>query len=457
MQYHSTRGQVSNLTFVETAMMGLASDGGLMVPQSIPDVSDKCASWKRLSYEALAFEVMRPFISDLPESVLKNIIEKSYSTFEEPLIAPVRSLENLHVLELFHGPTLAFKDIALQFLGNLFDFVLEKTNSNLNILGATSGDTGGAAIAGIKGKKRINIFVLYPEGKTSRLQERQMTTIIEDNVHNICLKGSFDDCQSLMKSVFSDLSFRKKYNLGAVNSVNWVRILAQIVYYFHAWNQLDCPRNFDVAVPTGNFGNIFAGYVAKQMGLPIRHLILATNSNDILARFFNSGNYSRTDVNFSESPAMDIQVASNFERYLFYQLDKSSTKVRQVMEDFKVTGTVSLKSSWSKQDRTFLAGAASDMETINTIRYFRDQYNYLIDPHTAVGISVAQRIHQKDLPLLCLSTAHPAKFDRAMKAALPDEIVQHPTLSRLEGLPERKHSMEVDENSVKSYIASRAI
>ena len=438
-------------------MMGLASDGGLMVPQSIPDVSDKCASWKRLSYEALAFEVMRPFISDLPESVLKSIIEKSYSTFEEPLIAPVRSLENLHVLELFHGPTLAFKDIALQFLGNLFDFVLEKTNSNLNILGATSGDTGGAAIAGIKGKKRINIFVLYPEGKTSRLQERQMTTIIEDNVHNICLKGSFDDCQSLMKSVFSDLSFRKKYNLGAVNSVNWVRILAQIVYYFHAWNQLDCPRNFDVAVPTGNFGNIFAGYVAKQMGLPIRHLILATNSNDILARFFNSGNYSRTDVNFSESPAMDIQVASNFERYLFYQLDKSSTKVRQVMEDFKVTGTVSLKSSWSKQDRTFLAGAASDMETINTIRYFRDQYNYLIDPHTAVGISVAQRIHQKDLPLLCLSTAHPAKFDRAMKAALPDEIVQHPTLSRLEGLPERKHSMEVDENSVKSYIASRAI
>ena len=438
-------------------MMGLASDGGLMVPQSIPDVSDKCASWKRLSYEALAFEVMRPFISDLPESVLKSIIEKSYSTFEEPLIAPVRSLENLHVLELFHGPTLAFKDIALQFLGNLFDFVLEKTNSNLNILGATSGDTGGAAIAGIKGKKRINIFVLYPEGKTSRLQERQMTTIIEDNVHNICLKGSFDDCQSLMKSVFSDLSFRKKYNLGAVNSVNWVRILAQIVYYFHAWNQLDCPRNFDVAVPTGNFGNIFAGYIAKQMGLPIRHLILATNSNDILARFFNSGNYSRTDVNFSESPAMDIQVASNFERYLFYQLDKSSTKVRQVMEDFKVTGTVSLKSSWSKQDRTFLAGAASDMETINTIRYFRDQYNYLIDPHTAVGISVAQRIHQKDLPLLCLSTAHPAKFDRAMKAALPDEIVQHPTLSRLEGLPERKHSMEVDENSVKSYIASRAI
>lgn len=438
-------------------MMGLASDGGLMVPQSIPDVSDKCASWKRLSYEALAFEVMRPFISDLPESVLKNIIEKSYSTFEDPLIAPVRSLDNLHVLELFHGPTLAFKDIALQFLGNLFDFVLEKTNSNLNILGATSGDTGGAAIAGIKGKKRINIFVLYPEGKTSRLQERQMTTIIEDNVHNICLNGSFDDCQSLMKSVFSDLSFRKKYNLGAVNSVNWVRILAQIVYYFHAWNQLDCPSNFDVAVPTGNFGNIFAGYVAKQMGLPIRHLILATNSNDILARFFNSGDYSRTDVNFSESPAMDIQVASNFERYLFYQLDKSSTKVSQVMEDFKVTGTVSLKSSWSEQDRTFLAGAASDMETINTIRYFHDQYNYLIDPHTAVGISVAQRIHQKDLPLLCLSTAHPAKFDRAMKAALPNEIVQHPILSRLEGLPERKHSMEVDENSVKSYIVSRAI
>ena len=457
MQYHSTRGQVSSLNFVDTAMMGLASDGGLMVPQSIPNVSDKCESWKHFTYEALAFEVMRPFISDLPESALKDLIEKSYATFEDPLIAPVRSIENLHVLELFHGPTLAFKDIALQFLGNLFDFVLEKNDANLNILGATSGDTGGAAIAGIRGKKRINIFVLYPEGKTSRLQERQMTTVIEDNVHNICLNGSFDDCQSLMKSVFSDLTFRNRYKLGAVNSVNWVRILAQIVYYFHAWNQLGCPRRFDVAVPTGNFGNIFAGYVAKCMGLPVRHLILATNSNDILTRYFNTGLYTRGEVNFSESPAMDIQVASNFERYLFYQLNQSTDKVFQIMEEFKLTGAVNLNSSWSNQDATFLAGSASDEETIDTIRYFKEQYNYLVDPHTAVGISVAQKLHLDDFPLLCVSTAHPAKFDRAMQAALPDELVQHPTLSKLENLPERKHSMNVDEDSVKAFIADRAI
>ena len=438
-------------------MMGLASDGGLMVPQSIPDVSNKCETWKHLSYEALAFEVMRPFISDLPESVLKDLIEKSYATFEDPLVAPVRSLENLHVLELFHGPTLAFKDIALQFLGNLFDFVLEKTDSHLNILGATSGDTGGAAIAGVKGKKRINIYILYPEGKTSRLQERQMTTVIEDNVHNICLNGSFDDCQSLMKSIFSDLAFRERYKLGAVNSVNWVRILAQIVYYFHAWNQLDCPFKFDVAVPTGNFGNIFAGYVAKCMGLPIRHLILATNSNDILTRFFNSGHYARGKVNFTDSPAMDIQVASNFERYLFYQLNQSADKVSQVMAEFKLTGKVNLNSSWSNQNTTFLAGAASDEETIDTIKYFRENHGYLVDPHTAVGISVAQRLHNDDLPLLCVSTAHPAKFDRAMQAALPDETVQHPTLAKLENLPERKHSMNVDEDSVKTYIADRAV
>ena len=457
MQYHSTRGKVSNLKFVETAMMGLASDGGLMVPHAIPDVSEKCKSWKHYTYEALAFEVMRLFISDLPESVLKNLIEKSYATFEDPLIAPVRSLANLHILELFHGPTLAFKDIALQFLGNLFDFVLEKADANLNILGATSGDTGGAAIAGIKGKKRINIFILYPKGKTSRLQERQMTTVIEDNVHNICLNGSFDDCQSLMKSVFSDLSFRDRYKLGAVNSVNWVRILAQTVYYFHAWNQLDCPKKFDVAVPTGNFGNIFAGYVAKSMGLPVRHLILATNSNDILTRYFNSGLYSREQVFYSESPAMDIQVASNFERYLFYQLDQSTSKVSQFMEEFKSTGAINLNAIWSNQDTTFLAGAASDQETLDTIKQFRQRYNYLVDPHTAVGISVAQKLHVDDIPLLCVSTAHPAKFDRAMQTALPDEIVQHPTLSKLENLPERKHSMSVDEHSIKAFIADRAI
>ena len=457
MQYHSTRGQVSGLSFIDAVMMGLASDGGLLVPRSIPDVQAELGRWKGLSYEGLAFEIMRLFLSDLPEEDLKHLIEKSYASFDDPLITPIRSFDKFHVLELFHGPTLAFKDVALQFLGNLFEHVLEQRDAHLNILGATSGDTGSAAIAGVKGKARINIFVLYPEGKTSPLQERQMTTVLEDNVHNIALRGSFDDCQSLMKSVFSDLEFRTQHSLGAVNSVNWARILAQIVYYFHAWYQLDCPDRFNVSVPTGNFGNIFAGYLAREMGLPINHLILATNSNDILARFFNTGEYSRGEVNFTESPAMDIQVASNFERYLFYELNQSSDKVVEFMEQFQSTGSVSLGFNTRRQNEAFLAGAADDKQTIEIIKRCHADYGYLVDPHTAVGIEVASKLHQEDLPLVCLSTAHPAKFEHAMHRALPDVAVEHPTLDALKDLPERKQVMDVDEAAVKDYLASHAL
>ena len=452
MEYQSTRGKVSGLTFKEAVMMGLALDGGLLVPQSIPDVSNQLSNWRGLDYQDLAFAIMRLYMNDIADDVLKSLINKSYATFDDPLVTPVNPVGDIHVLELFHGPTLAFKDVALQFLGNLFEVILEDEDSHLNILGATSGDTGSAAIAGVRGKDRIKIFILYPEGKTSLLQERQMTTVLDDNIHNIALQGSFDDCQTQMKSIFSDLDFKRKNRLGAVNSVNWARVLAQIVYYFHAWYQLGCPEKFNVSVPTGNFGNIFSGFVAKRMGLPIHRLILATNSNDILARFFNSGRYRPGDVLFSESPAMDIQVASNFERYLFYKLDQSGSRVTEFMDEFVRKRSVKINYNTRKPDADFISASATDEETIKTIKKYHEQYDYLVDPHTAVGIHVGTALHTDNIPLLCLSTAYPAKFEKAMNLALPGVEVTHPALAGLLDLPERKEIMPVDEAAVRQYL-----
>ncbi|MDA1299746.1 MAG: threonine synthase [Proteobacteria bacterium] len=456
MRYQSTRGRVDNLTFREAVMMGLAVDGGLLVPHQIPDVRAVMGDWHGLDYASLAFEVMRLFIDDIDDETLRDVIERSYGTFDDPAVTPLRSVGDVSILELFHGPTLAFKDVALQFLGNVFELILSESQSHLNILGATSGDTGSAAIAGVRGKDRINIFVLYPDGKTSRLQERQMTTVLEDNVHNIALRGSFDDCQTLMKSVFSDLDFKEKYHLGAVNSVNWARVLAQIVYYFSAWHQLGMPAKFNVSVPTGNFGDIFAGYLALRMGLPIHRLILATNSNDILARFFNSGRYARGEVSYSESPAMDIQVSSNFERYLFYRLGESGDKVADFMQSFSNEGAVNLHYNTPRVDEHFRAASASDEQTLNTIAAVYRDHQYLVDPHTAVGVHVGRRLHEGDIPLVCLATAHPAKFDAAMSRALPGVEVSHPTLTALSGLPERKQVMEVDEDRVKGYLVAHS-
>ncbi len=437
-------------------MMGLAVDGGLLVPHQIPDVRAVMGDWHSLDYASLAFEIMRLFVDDIDDEALRGVIERSYGTFDDPAVTPLRSVGDVSVLELFHGPTLAFKDVPLQFLGNVFELILSDRESHLNILGATSGDTGSAAIAGVRGKDRINIFVLYPEGKTSRLQERQMTTVLDDNVHNIALRGSFDDCQTLMKSIFSDLDFKEKYQLGAVNSVNWARVLAQIVYYFSAWYQLGMPPKFNVSVPTGNFGDIFAGYLALRMGLPIERLILATNSNDILARFFNSGQYARGEVQFSESPAMDIQVASNFERYLFYRLGEQGTKVTEFMQTFSEQGSVSMHYNTPRVDECFRADSATDKQTIDTISAIYRGHGYLVDPHTAVGIHVGRRLHDSDIPLVCLATAHPAKFDGAMSRALPGVEVSHPTLAALTGLEERNQVMDVDENSVKRVVAEHS-
>ncbi|MFT4819670.1 MAG: threonine synthase [Candidatus Pseudothioglobus sp.] len=454
MKYQSTRGGVKGISFKDAVLMGLADDGGLLVPESIPDVSQELPDWQGLSYQELALKVLGKFIDDIPTEDLRRIIDKSYETFTDPRVTPLVPLGDDHVLELFHGPTLAFKDIALQLLGNLFEYILQERGHSVNILGATSGDTGGAAIAGVRGKKNINIYIMFPEGRTSPLQELQMTSILDPNVHNIAINGSFDDCQTLMKNVFSDLPFKQEYGLAAVNSVNWTRVLAQVVYYFSAWNQTGCPASFDVCVPTGNFGNIFAGYIAQQMGLPIRRLILATNANDILCRFFNSGRYERQEVHFTHSPSMDIQISSNFERYLFYKLNGSATQVKEFMACFSTTGSAQLPDNDEIVDNAIVAGSASNEETLAMIRQVYDTYGYLADPHTAVGLAVMQAYADPEVPLVCLATAHPAKFEDSIHEALPTAVVSHPTLEALRQLPTRKTLLVPDETTIKAFITA---
>ena len=320
IRYVSTRGAQAPLAFKDAVMTGLARDGGLLIPDRIPQVGDRLEEWKDLDYPDLAFEIMRLFTDDLPDARLKALIGAAYSSFAHPDVCPVRKVGPLHVLELFHGPTLAFKDVALQFLGRLFEEILEERQGRLNILAATSGDTGSAAICGVRGQKRIHIFVMHPHGRVSALQERQMTSVLDDNVFNLAVQGSFDDCQLIMKTLFSDLPFKDAHALGTVNSVNWARVLSQIVYYFYAAFRVAEETGaaaVQFAVPTGNFGDILAGWYAKRMGLPIRRLVLATNENDILARFFNTGVYAKGTVVPTVNPSMDIQVASNFERWLY--------------------------------------------------------------------------------------------------------------------------------------------
>jgi threonine synthase len=454
MRYRSTRGGVDGLPFVDAVTMGLGTDGGLLVPARIPDVRDAMQDWSELGYADLAVEIIGLYVDDISDEALRSIIDRSYATFDDPAVTPLRTVGDIHVLELFHGPTLAFKDVALQFLGNVFEHILADRDETLNILGATSGDTGSAAIAGVKGRENINIFIMFPDGKTSPSQELQMTTVPDANVHALALRGSFDDCQAILKGTFGDLAFKERFRLAAVNSVNWARIVAQIVYYFSAYFQLGAPRAFNVAVPTGNFGNIFAAYLARQMGLPIHRLILATNGNDILSTFFNTGVYRRGEVQFSLSPAMDIQVSSNFERYLYYCQDADPVRVHQFMESFAKSGEASLAFNTRRFDEAFLAASASDEQTLQTITHYFERHDYLMDPHTAVGVSVAARFDD-GLPLVCVATAHPAKFGDVIQPALPEADVSHPTIDGLAGLPTRKTTLEADVDAIKTVIEER--
>ncbi|MBL6689806.1 MAG: threonine synthase [Pseudomonadales bacterium] len=453
MRYGSTRGGVSDLSFCDAVMMGLASDGGLLVPADIPDIREQLPEMASLGYTEIANRVMGCFIDDIPAADLEALIEKSYATFDDERVTPLVPVGDMQIMELFHGPTLAFKDVALQFLGNVFEYVLARDGGQLNILGATSGDTGSAAIAGVRGKENINIFIMFPDGRTSPLQERQMTTVLDDNVQNIAIEGSFDDCQSILKGVFADLEFKDRYQLGAVNSVNWARVLAQVVYYFAAWVQLGSPKAFQVAVPTGNFGNIFAGYIARRMGLPIDKLILATNENDILHRFFTTGRYERGSVHFTYSPAMDIQVSSNFERYLYYQFGQDASRVTGFMNEFLVHGSATVNFNTVNFDDAFATGCVSDEETLNTIVATYEATGYLLDPHTAVGVHVAASRRNPELPLVCMATAHPAKFDDVIRKGLPDTDITHPALEVLKDLPARKTQLPNDQDAVKAFIA----
>ena len=457
MRYVSTRGGVSGLSFCEAVMMGLASDGGLLVPIEIPDVSESLQEFQTLDYNDLAVRVMSCFIDDIPSADLESLVRRSYETFDDDRVTPLVPVGDMHVMELFHGPTLAFKDVALQFLGNVFEYVLTRDGGQLNILGATSGDTGSAAIAGVRGKQNINIFIMFPDGRTSPLQERQMTTVLDDNVQNLAIDGSFDDCQSILKGLFADLPFKDRYRLGAVNSVNWARVLAQVVYYFAAWVQLGAPAAFQVAVPTGNFGNIFAGYIARRMGLPIDKLILATNENDILHRFFTTGRYQRGGVHFTHSPAMDIQVSSNFERYLYYQFAQNTARVAGFMQEFLGKGSATVNFNTVNFDDAFATGCVTDAETLATMVQTFENTGYLPDPHTAVGIHVAGLERDVSLPLVCMATAHPAKFDAVIRSALPDVEVSHPALEALKDLPVRSTQLPNDREAVKAFIAGYGV
>jgi threonine synthase len=452
MKYCSTRGGVADLSFVDSLLMGLAPDGGLLVPTELPDVTSHLDEWRSMGFVQLAQEVIALFVDDIDRSTLDRLIAEAYATFDHPDVIGWRQLDDIAVMELYHGPTLAFKDVALQLLGRLFEHVLAQRGEHLNILGATSGDTGGAAISGVRGQDNIDIFILFPENKVSPLQELQMTTVTDDNVHCVAVQGSFDDCQSLMKEIFADLDFKTQYQLGAVNSVNWARVMAQIVYYGYASLRFDQPPAF--CVPTGNFGNVFAAFLAKQMGFPIERILIATNENDILARFFDSGVYARGDVHFTLSPAMDIQVASNFERFLYYYFDKDVERLKQFMQAFASEGYASIDGP--PDTNLLMATAVNTEETLAAVKDVYEKYAYVLDPHTAVGYAACQRFaDQIDAPLVCVATAHPAKFPAAVQQAAPAADASHPALDALVGLPAKKQVIPATIEAVKGVISAQ--
>lgn len=422
MKYMSTRGGVSPIGFIDAVLMGLADDGGLLIPEQIPSVSPNTLNeWRKLNYPELALEVFSLFVNnEIPRAALKQLVDISYGGFRHEDVTPVRSLDkNRYVLELFHGPTFAFKDVALQFLGNLYSYISNKTNSIIHILGATSGDTGASAIQGVNGKEGIRICILHPHGKVSKVQELQMTTVKDDNVLNLSVDGTFDDCQGIIKELFADIEFKRKYHLRAINSINIARVLAQTVYYFYAYFQLverGVNGNINFSVPTGNFGDIFAGYLAKQMGLPLHKLILATNENNILARFVKEGIYQPGEFRKTYSPSMDIQVASNFERYLYYLNGENAEAAASLMKEFKTNGRIEIDQEMLAQvQRDFSACSVGNEACLDTIRAYSKQYGYLLDPHTACGASAADKIAADGEVTVMLSTAHPAKFDEAVK------------------------------------------
>ncbi len=427
MKYISTRGQSPALSFEDVVLTGLAPDGGLYLPETLPHFSkEEIASWTGLSYQDLAFNVMKPFVAGaISDADFKAIIAKAYESFRHDAIAPmVQTAHNEWILELFQGPTLAFKDFALQFLGHLLDHLLKKRNQKVVVMGATSGDTGSAAIEGCRRCDNIDIFIMHPHNRVSDVQRRQMTSVLAPNVFNIALEGNFDDCQNMVKASFADQSFLPEdRQLVAVNSINWARIMAQIVYYFYAGLAVGSPhRPVAFSVPTGNFGDIFAGYLAKKMGLPVDQLVIATNSNDILHRCISGNDHSKHPLQHTLSPSMDIMVSSNFERMLFDLYNHDGNAIRQLMEDFK-SGSMKLEESALLRARElFTSYGVNDQVTIDVIRQVFENTGYLLDPHTAIGVEAARKTRRRqDIPMVCLATAHPAKFPDAVRKAGQDQ------------------------------------
>ena len=456
MNYVSTRNNKNELNFKDVFIKGLADDGGLFVPKNIKLLnSEDLDKLKNLSYNDLACEILNPFCSDfINKEDLKNIITKSYSSFREKEVVKISNLGSLKLLELYHGPTLAFKDIAMQFIGNLYDYYLSKNNDFLNVVVATSGDTGAAAIDAIKGKNNMNIFVLHPNNKISKVQRKLMTTGNDKNVFNIAIDGNFDDCQNLVKAMFSDLEFSKSIKMTGVNSINWARIIAQAVYYFYTYFKLTSSKPLSFSVPTGNFGDVFAGYLAKKMGLPIDKLIVATNQNDILHRAISKGEYISKKVEQTISPSMDIQLASNFERLIYYINNSNSEITAEIMKKIKENVYQIEKINLESIQKDFVSESCNEKETLDIIKKYYEKNNLILDPHTAVGVGVANKLSLNDC--VVLSTAHPCKFPDATENAikkhenLPKEL-EH-VLNKDENFEVLKNDIEVVKNFVRSKI-----
>lgn len=453
MRYVSTRGSAQVLGFADVVLAGLATDGGLYVPESWPTVAPATTG----SYAELAASIFSPYLGgDISDATMLSLSRDAYATFRHPDVVPLVDLEPGHqLMELFHGPTLAFKDVALQLLGRLFDHILTQRNEKVTIVGATSGDTGSAAIDGVKNCDNVNIVILYPKGRVSDVQRRQMTTVDSPNVRTVAIDGTFDDCQDLVKAMFNDAAFRERNNLSAVNSINWARVMAQVVYYFEIARRVK--GEFDVTVPTGNFGNVLSGWIAKQMGASVRHLVVASNENDILTRFFESLAMTVTGVHPTLSPSMDIQVSSNFERLLFEMNGRDGGLTAEQLRVFRDKGTLAVEQDQYQQwiAPTFRAGRANNHDTLAAIRQVHESTGMLIDPHTAVGVKAAREFAEDGVPMITLATAHPAKFPDAVERAtgVRPELPAH--LSDLFDLPERTTDLPNDLAAVEAFVENR--
>ena len=453
MKYLSTRNNNLDLSFFEILFQGLSRDGGLFLPHEWPTLDIDLL--KNKNYEEVAFSVIHPYVSDeVSEIDLKNIIQDSYKQFSHSDIAPIVPIDqNKYILELFYGPTFAFKDYALQFLGNLFTYALPKASKKLTVLGATSGDTGSAAIEAFRGKEDINVFILHPHNRVSDVQRRQMTTVQDDNVFNIAIKGNFDDCQKIVKELFVDEELQKHTSLTAINSINWARLIAQVVYYFWSYLKID-QKEINFIVPSGNFGNVFSAYVAKKMGLPINKLHISTNQNDILHSSINHGLMKKNIVKQTYSPSMDIQISSNFERQLFESAGRESDKIKNLFYEFSKNNYYAIdKNVLYDLQSIYSTTAVSDDETLVTIKNVKDKYNYLADPHTSTGLHV---LLEKDTsqPWVSLACAHPAKFGDAIEKAIGHPPRMPKVLSKLFDKEEKITILDNNKKDLKSLILS---